>query len=77
MTTVPCAGGVVTVKVSGSPSASVAVIFPFAELSSLVVIAGAVATGASLVELTVTEMVTVVVPPLPSLIVTVKVSAPL
>ena len=64
-------------KVSGSPSASVAVIVPLTEESSLVITAGAVATGATLVGLTVTLIVTVVVPPLPSLIVTVNTSVQL
>ncbi|MNI85574.1 hypothetical protein D3C85_956970 [compost metagenome] len=64
-------------KVSGSPSTSLAVMLPLTAVFCGVVIAGAVATGTSLTGLTVTEMLTVVVPPLPSLTVTVKVSVPL
>ena len=75
--TVPCAGSLPLVKVSGSPSTSKPTTLPLTGVSSgvLTLVLGAV--GASLTGVTVTVTVEVAVPPLPSLTVTVKLSPPL
>ena len=78
-TTVPCVGTLVPVTDNVLPSTSVSLLntLIIVAVSSDVVFVSSLATGASLTAFTVTSIVAVVLPPLPSLTVTVKLSFPL